>query len=163
MQNCCRPNSLQACTRRCTFCTNLGFTFIGSPSRLLPFHIHLALAQTLYRVRGISEFTQISTHSATCGIAAGGVVCRPIHDDAPFAPTQGLHFQALHPLSFLFICTLHWCKHLTMLKGATNLRKFPFTALCGIGADGEVCRPVLDSAPFFCTNPGFTFSGSPSP
>ena len=53
-----------------------------------------------------------------------------------FAPTKGSHFQALHPLSFLFLCTLHWCKHCTVLEIAANVRKFAITALCGITAQG---------------------------
>ena len=63
MQN-CRPDSLQACTRRSTFCTNPGFTFIDSPSRLLPFRMHLALVQRLYRARSSPEFAQTSIHGS---------------------------------------------------------------------------------------------------
>ena len=81
--------------------------------------------------------------TALCGIAADGVVCMPVLVCGFFAPTQGLHFQALRPLGFLFICTLHWCKHCTGLDVAPNLRKFPMTVLCGIAADEVVCRPVL--------------------
>ena len=81
-----------------------------------------------------------------CVIAAYGVVCRPVLVGTLFAPTQGLHFQAVHPLSFLFICTLHWCKH--YLKVAPNLGKFLFTALCQIPADGVICRLILVGAPF---------------
>ena len=77
--------------------------------------------------------------TALCGIAADGVVCMPVLVCAFFAPTQGLHFQALRPLGFLFICTLHWCKHCTGLDVAPNLRKFSMTVLCGIAAD-EVPR-----------------------
>ena len=86
--------------------------------------------------------------TAQCGIAAGGVVCWPVLDGALFSPTQGLHFQAFHPLRFLFMGTLHLCKHCTGLEVAPNLRKFPFTALYGIAADGVVCRPALDGAAF---------------
>ena len=89
--------------------------------------------------------------TAPGGIAAGGVVCRPVLDGTAFAPTKGLHFQALHPLSFLFICTLHWCKHCTGLDVARNLLKIPFTPLCGIGADEVVCRSAHDGAPFVPT------------
>ena len=81
--------------------------------------------------------------TALCGIGADDVVCRPVLDRAPFTPTRGLHFQFLHPLSFLFICTLHWCKHCTVLEVTTNVRKFPMTALYGIAALGLICRPVL--------------------
>ena len=84
-------------------------------------------------------------------MAVGRVVCMPVLDGEHIAPTQGLHFQALHPLSFLVICTLDWCKHSTLLEVAPNFRKFPFTALCGIAADEVVCRPVFDRVPFVPT------------
>ena len=82
--------------------------------------------------------------TALCRFAKDGVVCRPVLVGAPFAPTQGLQFQALHSLSFRFICTLHWCKHCV----APNLRKFPISALCRLAAGGEDCRPVPVGAPF---------------
>ena len=75
----------------------------------------------------------------------------PVLNGEHIAPTQRLHFQALHPLSFLCICTLDWCKHFTLLAVAQNFCKFPFTSLCGIGVDEVVCRPVLDRAPFLPT------------
>ena len=80
--------------------------------------------------------------TALCEIAADGVVCGPVLVGTLLAPTQGLQFQALHPLSFLFMCTLHWCKHCTVLEVTTNIRKFPMTALSGITAQRLICRPV---------------------
>ena len=80
---------------------------------------------------------------ALCEIAADGVVSKPVLVGMLFAPTQGLLFQTLLLRSFLFICTLHQCKHCTGLEGAPNVRKFPLTALCEIAADGVVSRPVL--------------------
>ena len=76
-------------------------------------------------------------------IDAERVVSRPVLDCTPFEPTQGLHFQVLLPLSFLFKCTLQWCKHCTGLEVAPNLRKFPLTALGIVGAERVVSRPVL--------------------
>ena len=81
--------------------------------------------------------------TALCGIAAQELICRPVLVGTLFAPTQGSHFHALHPLSFLFICTLHWCKLCTVLETAANVRKFPMTALCGIAAQELLCRPFL--------------------
>ena len=80
---------------------------------------------------------------ALCGIAAQELICRPVLVGTHFTPTQGLQFQALHPLGFFFICTLHWCKYWTVLAVTTNVRKFPMTALCKIAAHGHICRPVL--------------------
>ena len=77
-----------------------------------------------------------------CGDAEDGVVCRPFQVGALFAPTQGLHFQALQPLSFLFICTLHWCKHCTGIKVPSNVHKFPLTVLCDDAEDGVIFRPI---------------------
>ena len=84
--------------------------------------------------------------TALCGITAQGLICRPVRLGTLFAPTQYSHFQALHALNFLFICTLHWCKHCTMLEIAVNVRKFPMTSLCGITANGHICSPVLFGA-----------------
>ena len=81
-------------------------------------------------------------------IAAEGVVCRSVTVGAHFAPTQGLHFQAFHHLSFLFIGTLHWCKQCTGLDVAMKLRTFPFTAMYVIAAEGVVCRSVTVGAHF---------------
>ena len=72
-----------------------------------------------------------------------GHICSPVLVGTLLATTQRLHFHALHPLSFLFICTLHWCKHCTVLEVTTNVRKFPMTGLCGITVQGLICRPVL--------------------
>ena len=74
--------------------------------------------------------------------AAEGVVCMTVTIGAHFPPKQRLHFQTLCLLGFLFICTLHWCKHCTSLDVAPNLRKFPMTALCVIAAERVVCRSV---------------------
>ena len=117
--------------------------------------MHLALVQTLYLGRGSPKFAEISI-DGLYGAAGDGVVCRPVPVGAPFAPTQRFHFQALLPLSFLFICTFHWCKHCTGVEEAPNLRKFSFTALRGIAADGVVCRPAPVDAPFAPTQ-GFHF------
>ena len=81
--------------------------------------------------------------TALCEIAADGVVCGPVLVGTLLAPTQGLQFQALHPPSFLFICTLHWCKHCTVLEIAANVRKFPMSALCGIAVQKLICRHIL--------------------
>ena len=78
-----------------------------------------------------------------CGIAAQELIFRPFLVGTLFAPAQGLHFQALHPLRFLFICTFLWYKYCTVLEVTTNVRKFPITALCEIVADGVVCGTVL--------------------
>ena len=86
--------------------------------------------------------------TALCEIAKDAVVCMPVLVGAPFAPTLGLHFRAPHSLSFLFICTLHSCKHCTGRNVAPNFRKFPLTALCEIAKDGIVWMPVLVGAPF---------------
>ena len=63
IRRCRRRSSLQARPGRCAFCTNSRFTFLGSPSPLPPFHMHLALVQPLYRARGSPEFAQISIDS----------------------------------------------------------------------------------------------------
>ena len=103
--------------------------------------MHLALVQTLYCDRGNHESSQISM-TALCGITARGLICRPVFVGTLFAPTQGSHFQVLHPLSFIFICTLHWCKHCTVIEVTTNMRKLTITALCEIAEDGVVCGTV---------------------
>ena len=86
--------------------------------------------------------------TALRGIDSERVVSRPVIDDTLFAPTQIFHIQALLPLTFLYICTLQWCKRCTGLEIAANLRKFPLTVLCGIDAERLVSRPVLDGTLF---------------
>ena len=113
MRNCCTWSGLQARPGPCSFCTNPGFIFQALH------HLSFLLLCTLRSGKHsigleVSPNFRKFSFKALCSIRAGGVVCRPILDCAPFAPfapTQRLHFQALHPLSFLFICTLHWCKH----------------------------------------------------
>ena len=90
------------------------------------------------------------------------VLCWPVPVRALFAPTRGLHFQDLYPLTFLFISTLRWCKHCTSLEVASSLRKFPLTALCVVARYGGVLQ-ARSGGCAFCTNNGFAFSGSPSP
>ena len=75
-------------------------------------------------------------------IAANSVVCSLVLPGTLFAPIQGFNIWALNPLRFLFICTLHYCKHCTGLEEAPILRKFPPTALRGTAADAVVYRPV---------------------
>ena len=62
--------------------------------------------------------------TAQCEFEADGVVFRPVLVGTLFAPTQGLPFHVLHRFSFLFMCTLHWCKHCTELEGDPIVRKF---------------------------------------
>ena len=96
----------------------------------------------MYRARDSRECSQISNDGAMRNCSAGtNLQTRP--RCTLFAPTQGLHFQALHPLSFFFICTLHWYKYCTVLVVTTNVRKFPMTTLCGIAAHGHISRPSL--------------------
>ena len=98
----------------------------------------------LQEATNLRKFRLTALYSA----AGDGVVCRPVPIGAVFAPTQGLHFQAVLPHRFLFICTLHWNKHCTVLEEPANLRKFPFMALYGAAEDGVVCRPVPVGAVF---------------
>ena len=131
--------------------------------------MHHALVQAFYSARSNHECPQISNDGAmrnysaniNCEIAADGVVCGPVLVGTLLAPTQGLQFHALHPLSFLFICTLHWYKHCTVLEVTTDVRKISNDGgmrNCSTGTNLQA-RPRRYA---FCTDPGFTFSGSPS-
>ena len=60
IRRCRRRSSLQARTVRYAFCTNARFTFLGSSSPYLPFHLHYALVQPLYRATGSSECAENS-------------------------------------------------------------------------------------------------------
>ena len=62
IRHCRRRSSFEARPGRSAFCTNPCFTFLGSSSSLLPFHMHYSLVQALYRAVGSSEFAQISIH-----------------------------------------------------------------------------------------------------
>ena len=80
--------------------------------------------------------------TALYGAVGDGVLCRPVTVGALFALTQGLYFLGLHILSFLFICTLRWCKHCTGLEVPASFHKIPLTELYGGVGVGVLCRPV---------------------
>ena len=98
------------------------------------------------RLEVAANFHKLS-FTEQCGIDAERVVSWPVHDCTLFPPTQGFYFQVLLPLSFLCICTFHWCKHCTGLDGAPNFLKFQLTALWRVHAE-VLCMPVPDDTPF---------------
>ena len=55
IRHCSTRIILRAGTCRNVFCTNSRFTFLGSPSPWIPFHMHLDLVQPLYRARSSSK------------------------------------------------------------------------------------------------------------
>ena len=91
--------------------------------------LFICTLQWCKRCRCSPEFAQSSIDGAICEIRAEQVVSRHVLVGSLFALTQILHFQAVLPLSFIFICILHWCKHCTRLNAAPNFRKLPLTAL----------------------------------
>ena len=100
---------------------------------------------------------RISPLTALYGAAEDGVVCGPVQVGTLFAPTQGLHFQDLLPHSFLFMFTLHWCKH-------TQREVAPNSELWQISIDDRIWRCMRQSSLearagryVFCTDSGFTF------
>ena len=128
-----------------------------APTQVMHFQaLHLLRFHLIFTLHWWKNCTQLQVApnlskfyiSTLCRIAAYGVLCGPVFIGAPFAPTHGLHFEALHLLSFHFICTLHWSKHCILLEVATNLGKFHISAVCRIAGDGVVCGPVLAGAPF---------------
>ena len=125
MQNCSRRSSLQARPRRYAFCTDQRFSFSGSPSPSFLFICTLHWCKHCTRLEEAQNLRKFPL-TALCGIAADGVASRPFLVGTLFTPTKGLYFQALHPLSFLFMCSLHWCKHCTGLEVEPNLREFPW-------------------------------------
>ena len=108
--------------------------------------------QTLYRAVGSSECAQIPFDGPIRNCRwRSSLRARPrLYVVSEL--TQGLQFQALHPLSFFFICTLYWCKLCTVLEIGTNVRKFHLTALFVIADDGVVCGPVLIGMLFVLTH-----------
>ena len=110
----------------------------------------------------IAENVRKFPMTALCGIAAQELICGPVLVDALFTPTQCLHFHALHPLSILFICTLHWCKHFIVLEETTDMRKISNDGAMRNNSAGTNLQ-ALPGRYGFCTDTGFTFSGSPSP
>ena len=100
--------------------------------------------------------------TAVCGIDAERVVSSPVLDGMLFAPTQGLRFQALLPLSFLFhvhlamVQTLYW---------ARSSPEFPQISIDGAMRISYRMGSFQDRPRRYavCTDPDFTFSDSPSP
>ena len=133
----------------------------SAPTRVYVFRLFIPLASFSYWCKHCTVL-EVATNmrkfpmTSQRGIAANGHICRPVLVVALLAPTQGLHFQSLHPLSFLFTCTLHWYKHCTLLEVTTNVRKSPMTALCVIAAQILFCSPVLVGT-LFATTHGLHF------
>ena len=147
MRNCGIQDSLHARTGRAAFAPTLGFRYRAP--HLLSFLFICTLHWCKHCTgRNVAPNFRKFPWTTLCEIAEYGIVCMPILVGAPFAPTLGLHFRTPQPLSFLFICTLHWCKQCTGRNVAPNFRKLPLTALCDIAEDGLVCMPVLIGAPF---------------
>ena len=97
--------------------------------------------------------------TALRGIDAERVVSRPVLDGTLFAPTQILNFQTLLPLvSFSYAPSI-----------GANYRARVCPEFPQISIDGGMtssCRSILQARSrryTFCTDPGFIFSGSPSP
>ena len=98
--------------------------------------------QPLYHARGNHECSHIFNDGAMRNYSAETNL-QAVPVGMLFAPTQGSHFQSLHLFSFLFICTLHWCKHCTLLEVTMNVHKLPMTRLCVIAARILISRSVL--------------------
>ena len=64
------------------------------------------------------------------------------HRRCAFYTDQEFMLSTSHLHGFLFICTLHLCKHCTVVLVAPNLRKLTITALCVNAAEALVCRSV---------------------
>ena len=155
MRNCTTETNLQARYRRYAFCNKPRFTFSDSPSLSFLFTctLHWCNHCTVLKVT-----TNVRKFPITvlCEIAADVAVCGAVLVDTLLAPTQGLQFQAVHPLSFHFICTLHWCKHCTVLEVTTEVRKISNDGAMRNDSAGSnlQARPCRHG---FCTDPGFTF------
>ena len=122
-----RRGILQASCRSVRF-----FTLTGGLQfyALLPHIAFLSYAPCIVQTRhlGICSL-EISNVDPIHGAVCDGVLCRPVQDCTPFAPTNGLHFKVLISHSFLFMCTFHGWKHGTWGYVTTNLPKFPMQAL----------------------------------
>ena len=68
----------------------------------------------------------------------GGPICKLLPLCALIAQVEGLRFWPPHSLSFLFICSLHWCNDCSGGGIAENLREFRFPALYGDGGGGPI-------------------------
>ena len=99
---------------------------------------------------------------ALCRTVEGAVVCRPVHVGALFAPSQDFHIRAPHPLSFLFIWTLHWCNHCTGQQLAPIFTEISIDgAMENCGGRSSLQARTRRCA--FCTEPGFPYSITSSP
>ena len=99
--------------------------------------MHLELVRTCTLLEVATNFGKFPI-TALYRIAADAVVCGPVLVGALFAPTQGLHFQALHLLSFHFLCTLNRWKECSRLQVSPNMGKLAISALRRISDDGVV-------------------------
>ena len=111
----------------------LYFWALHSLSFLLISTLHWCKHGTM--ARGNPEIPQICTVGHIRRYMNRGV-CRPVLRSGPFAPKQGLHFWALHSLSFLLISTMHWCKYGTRAKGISE-----FPQICTVGHIRRCMKP----------------------
>ena len=139
--------SLQARTGRWAFSTNARLTFLGSPSSKLPFHIHLALVQPLYRATGSSECVQNYS---------GGPIRRCTRRSSLRARTGWCSICTTGRFTFLGSPSskLPFHTHLELVQPwyrtqvAPNMCKFPLAALHGAARYAAVCRPQQEGGLF---------------
>ena len=100
--------------------------------------MQLALVQPLYHARS-SPNVCANFHSRTSTLLQFAKLIAGPSRSVGFL--HELKVYTLLPHRFVFICTLLWCNHCTVLEVAPNLRKFPFTDLYGIAVRRAFCGP----------------------
>ena len=152
---------MQVRHRWCAFCSDLGFTFSGSPSPWLAFPMHIALVQTLYRARCGPEFAQISIHGVVRNCCRGGSL-QVRQRGCAFCTDPGFYIFRLS------ISLASFRMHLALVQSLYRARCSPEFAKISIRGAVRNCSrgcslQVRHRWCAFCTDPGFTFSGFPSP
>ena len=161
IRNCSRRSTLWARLRRYAFCTDSGITFLGSPFPYLPFHMHFPLVETLYRARGSPECAHIrfDCFLRNCSRRSSFRV-RPRW--YAFCTFPGFTFSGF-PSPYV---PFHM--HIALVQALYRARGNHKCAQMSNDGPMRNCsgRSSLRALPrryAFCTDPGFTFSGSPSP
>ena len=126
IQRCCGGRlGLQARTGFDTFCTNRVFSFFQLTILFASCSCAPCISATSSPCRKIPPNLRKFALTALNAVVQGTLVCSSVQVWAPFVPPDSFHISTRHPLSFMFMCTLHYC-NITMPESAPECAQICF-------------------------------------
>ena len=86
--------------------------------------------------------------TALYGGVGEGLISSPVEVWKPFEPTACFNISTLHPLSFMFMCSLHQCNICTVPENAREYSRIFHDGTIRSDGKGLVCSPVQVWTPF---------------